>query len=68
MLTFFGSEGPVTHFRELDTSGYAELFRRLLERGIYLAPSQYECMFPSLAHGDEEIDATIEAFGELDLG
>jgi glutamate-1-semialdehyde 2,1-aminomutase len=68
MLTFFGAEGPVTHFRELDTSGYAELFRGLLERGIYLAPSQYECMFPSLAHGDEEIDATIEAFGELDLG
>ena len=33
----------------------------LLERGIYVAPSQYECMFPSLAHGDEEIDATIEA-------
>jgi hypothetical protein len=50
---------------ELDTIRYAELFRGLLERGIYLAPSQYECMFPSLAHGDEEIDATIEAFGEL---
>jgi glutamate-1-semialdehyde 2,1-aminomutase len=65
MLTYFGAEDPVTRFRELDTARYAELFRHLLERGIYVAPSQYECMFPSLAHGDEEIDATLEAFGEL---
>ena len=50
---------------ELDTERYGELFRGLLERGIYVAPSQYECMFPSLAHGDEEIDATVEAVGEL---
>lgn len=68
MLTFFGAEAPVTRFRELDTGRYAELFRHLLERGIYVAPSQYECMFPSLAHGDEEIDATIEAFGDLFRG
>ena len=46
MLTFFGAEAPVTCFRELDTERYAELFRDLLERGIYVAPSQYECMFP----------------------
>ena len=32
---------------------------------IYVAPSQYECLFPSLAHGDEEIDATIEAVGDV---
>jgi glutamate-1-semialdehyde 2,1-aminomutase len=49
----------------LDTSLYAELFRHLLERGIYVAPSQYECLFPSLAHGDDEIDRTIEAVGEF---
>ena len=42
-------------------SRYGELFRGLLERGVYVAPSQYECLFPSLAHGDEEIDRTIEA-------
>ena len=30
-------------------------------RGVYVAPSQYECLFPSLAHGDEEIDQTIHA-------
>jgi glutamate-1-semialdehyde 2,1-aminomutase len=65
MLTFFGDEAAVSRYRELDTARYGELFRGLLERGVYIAPSQYECMFPSLAHGDPEIDATIEAFGEL---
>ena len=40
---------------------YAALFRHLLERGIYLAPSQNEAMFLSTAHGDDEIDRTIEA-------
>jgi glutamate-1-semialdehyde 2,1-aminomutase len=44
-----------------DTEQYGALFRHLLERGIYIAPSQYEAMFLSLAHGDEEIDRTIEA-------
>ena len=65
MLTLFTGTDPVTSFRDLDTKRYGELFRHLLERGIYVAPSQYECLFPSLAHGDEEIDATIEAVGEL---
>jgi glutamate-1-semialdehyde 2,1-aminomutase len=64
MLTFFGAEPAVQSFRPLDTDAYAALFRGLLDRGVYVAPSQYECMFPSLAHGDEEIDATIAAFGE----
>jgi glutamate-1-semialdehyde 2,1-aminomutase len=44
-----------------DTERYGALFRHLLERGIYVAPSQYEAMFVSLAHGDEEIDRTVEA-------
>ena len=62
MLTLFaGRDEPVERFTELDTECYGELFRGLLERGIYIAPSQYECLFPSLAHGDDEIDATIEA-------
>jgi glutamate-1-semialdehyde 2,1-aminomutase len=43
---------------------YPALFRHLLERGIYLAPSQNEAMFPSTAHGDKEIDQTIEAVAE----
>jgi len=40
---------------------YPALFRHLLERGIYMAPSQNEAMFLSTAHGQEEIDRTIEA-------
>ena len=62
MLTLFaGRDEPVARFTELDTDRYAELFRGLLDRGIYVAPSQYECLFPSLAHGDDEIDQTLEA-------
>jgi glutamate-1-semialdehyde 2,1-aminomutase len=65
MLTFFTGSDPVTTFQQLDAARYGELFRGLLDRGIYFAPSQYECLFPSLAHGEDEIEATIEAVGEL---
>ena len=66
MLTLFaGRDEPVERFAELDTDRYAELFRGLLERGVYVAPSQYECLFPSLAHGEAEIDATVEAVGDV---
>jgi glutamate-1-semialdehyde 2,1-aminomutase len=44
---------------------YPGLFRHLLERGVYLAPSQNEAMFLSIAHGDEEIDRTLEAVADL---
>jgi glutamate-1-semialdehyde 2,1-aminomutase len=44
---------------------YPALFRHLLERGIYLAPSQNEAMFLSTAHGDDEIDRTIEAVDDF---
>ena len=66
MLTLFaGRSEPVERFAELDTELYGRLFRGLLERGVYVAPSQYECLFPSLAHGDEEIDATVEAVADV---
>jgi glutamate-1-semialdehyde 2,1-aminomutase len=66
MLTLFaGRDDPVERFEELQADRYGELFRGLLERGIYIAPSQYECLFPSLAHGDDEIDATVEAVGDV---
>jgi glutamate-1-semialdehyde 2,1-aminomutase len=62
MLTLFaGRDEPVERFSELDTDGYARLFRGLYERGVYVAPSQYECLFPSLAHTDEIVDQTIDA-------
>jgi glutamate-1-semialdehyde 2,1-aminomutase len=44
-----------------DSERYAALFRHLLEQGVYLAPSQFEAMFISLAHGDEEIERTVDA-------
>ena len=69
MLTLFftGSDsppGPIGDFAEAsacDTSRYAAYFRHMLERGVYVAPSQFEAMFVSLVHGDEEIDRTVEA-------
>jgi glutamate-1-semialdehyde 2,1-aminomutase len=62
MLTLFaGRDEPVERFSDLDTETYAALFRSLLDRGVYVAPSQYECLFPSLAHGDDVIDETIDA-------
>jgi glutamate-1-semialdehyde 2,1-aminomutase len=71
MLTLFATQQPIRNFADaeaLDTERYAELFRHLLGRGIYVAPSQFECMFVSLAHSDEDIDRTIEAVGELHAG
>jgi glutamate-1-semialdehyde 2,1-aminomutase len=72
MLTLFcvrHRSDPVTNYAVVrartDTERYAALFRHLLERGIYLAPSQFEAMFVSLAHGDEEIDRTVEAVGDF---
>jgi len=64
MLTLFQAERPVRNFddaQECDTERYGALFRHLLELGVYVAPSQFEAMFVSLAHGDEEIDRTIDA-------
>jgi glutamate-1-semialdehyde 2,1-aminomutase len=69
MATLFMTDGPVRNFedaQQADTETYAALFRHLLERGVYVAPSQFEAMFLSLAHGDAEIDRTIEVVGQFD--
>ena len=68
MLTFFMTDRPVRNFDDAqacDTERYGALFRHLLEQGIYVAPSQFEAMFVSLAHSDEDVDRTVEAVGEL---
>lgn len=44
-----------------DTNAYALFFREMLKRGVYLAPSQFEAFFVGLAHGQEDLDRTIEA-------
>lgn len=68
MLTLFCRDEPVRDFDDAaasDTERYGVLFRGLLERGVYVAPSQFECMFVSLAHGDDEIDRTVRAVGDV---
>jgi glutamate-1-semialdehyde 2,1-aminomutase len=68
MLTLFCRDEPVRDFEDAaasDTDRYAELFRHLLARGIYVAPSQFEAMFVSLAHTDEDVDRTVEAVADL---
>ena len=70
MLTLFITDAPVTRFADAqgcDTARYAELFRHLLGQGVYVAPSQFEAMFVSLAHGDEEIERTVEAVAGFGL-
>jgi glutamate-1-semialdehyde 2,1-aminomutase len=69
MATLFMTDGPVRTFEDAqacDTERYGALFRHLLAQGIYVAPSQFECMFVSLAHGDEEIDRTVQALADFD--
>ena len=68
MLTLFMGTDPVRNLAEAsasDTERYGAFFRHMLERGVYLPPSQFESWFPSLAHGDEEIDRTLEAAREF---
>jgi glutamate-1-semialdehyde 2,1-aminomutase len=68
MLTLFMREDPVRNFSDAaaaDTDRYGAFFRHMLERGVYVPPSQFEAMFVSLAHGDEEIDRTLQAAGEF---
>ena len=48
-----------------DTKKYAEFFAWLIDRGIYVAPSQYEAMFISAAHSDEDIEKTCGIIREF---
>ena len=64
MLTLFCHDGPVAAYEDAvacDTERFGALFRHLLAAGIYLPPSQFECLFPSLAHSDEDVDRTVAA-------
>jgi glutamate-1-semialdehyde 2,1-aminomutase len=64
MMTLFFTHGPVTDFgsaKTSDTDVYTAYFQHMLDGGVYLAPSQFEAAFVSLAHTDDDIDRTIEA-------
>jgi len=62
MLCLFFTEEPVVGFSSLesvDLDRFSRYFWACLENGVYLAPSQYECMFPSVAHTDSDIEKTL---------
>ena len=67
MFTGFFNPGPVAALSEVeksDTTTYGRYFHALLERGVYIAPSQFEAGFVSVAHTDADIDRTIVAVGD----
>jgi len=64
MFGFFFTKGPVTDWntaKVADTKRFATFFQAMLAEGVYVAPSQFEAGFLSLAHGADEIGATIQA-------
>jgi glutamate-1-semialdehyde 2,1-aminomutase len=64
MFTLFFQAGPVRNLEDAkksDTARFAKFFHLMLDRGVYLACSQYEAHFVSAAHSDADIDATLSA-------
>ena len=64
---FFTDVDKVTEFTQVmacDANRFKRFFKLMLDRGINLAPSPFEVGFVSSAHGDAEIDATIDAAAE----
>ena len=67
MFTGFMNPGPVDSLARVeasDTAFYGRYFHAMLERGVYIAPSQFEAGFVSTAHTDADIDSTIERASE----
>jgi len=64
MLSVFFARPPVTDYASAtaaNVNAYAAYFHAMLAEGVYLAPSQYEAMFVSAAHGEEEVERTVAA-------
>jgi glutamate-1-semialdehyde 2,1-aminomutase len=64
LLSLFFHPGPVTCYEEAlqsDREAFKTFFGRMLDRGIYLAPSPFEAWFVGAAHGDKEIEQTLDA-------
>jgi glutamate-1-semialdehyde 2,1-aminomutase len=65
MMTLFFTNKAVTDYNSAvssDAALFASYFHKMLEQGIYLAPSQYEAFFVSVAHSEEDIEKAIKAF------
>jgi glutamate-1-semialdehyde 2,1-aminomutase len=68
MFTFFFTPDPVTDWdtaKKCDTARFGKFFHHMLERGVYMAPSQFEAAFLSTAHSEEDIRYTVEAAREF---
>eukprot|EP00929_Paragymnodinium_shiwhaense_P119017 TRINITY_DN90903_c0_g1_i1.p1 TRINITY_DN90903_c0_g1~~TRINITY_DN90903_c0_g1_i1.p1 ORF type:complete len:531 (+),score=102.08 TRINITY_DN90903_c0_g1_i1:47-1594(+) len=68
MFGFYFSAGPVTCFADAaksDVKKFARWHKLMLERGVYLPPSQFESLFVSLAHTEDDIDFTLAAAREV---
>jgi glutamate-1-semialdehyde 2,1-aminomutase len=68
MFTFFFTSEPVTGWdsaKRADTARFKQFFHWMLDRGVYLAPSQFEAGFVSTAHSEEDIARTVAAAGEF---
>jgi glutamate-1-semialdehyde 2,1-aminomutase len=64
MFTFFLTDKPVINWdsaKNSNTGQFKELFHWMLERGVYLAPSQFEAGFMSAAHTEKDVATTVEA-------
>jgi glutamate-1-semialdehyde 2,1-aminomutase len=67
MLTWFFSDQPVRNLSEAqncDTRAFGRFFRGMLDRGVYLPPSQFEAAFLSTALGETEIERLLKAVDE----
>ena len=67
LLCPYFTETPVDCFaaaKTSDTAKYAKYFNEMLLRGVYLAPSQFEAMFVSSAHTQDDLEATVKAAEE----
>jgi len=64
LATVFFTDKPVRNYQDAKTANtkrYARYFREMLDRGIFLAPSQFEAAFVSTAHSEADIDRAVEA-------
>ncbi len=64
LMTLFFNDDPVLDYgdaKKSDTARFAVFFNEMLKRGVFIAPSQFEALFVSAAHTDQDIDRTIEA-------
>ncbi len=64
MVCFFFTDQEVVDYetaKQSNTDYFAQFYRAMIQEGVYLPPSQFECVFTSVAHSDEDIEKTISA-------